>query len=310
MFIELYSHTSGLIIALVITIVVEFVVIKIFRKYGKKIIFLSIGINIVTNLTMNYLLTRVFFNEYNKYLIIFELLIVLIEAAVYFIVIKNFNESLKLSAICNAASLIIGQILFRVASGIFILLYLGISFMPSIIQSIRSDSATLTNIRIYNLAEEEIEGKYIIDFILYDYNYENTKLVGMVEMNSAQPIYNYYTIEVEELDDVIVSVDIELRKDSYSFDYIYLGNEKLYEEDLYSVTQDGTELTVEILFENIEQEEDLYTLYDLRYMYIKKANGKSKNINISEDEVLGLRGFCFFFGDLDDLETYQNEAYI
>ncbi|QWB95939.1 hypothetical protein KHQ89_00220 [Mycoplasmatota bacterium] len=296
-------------IALIITIIVESIVIKIFRKYGRKIVLLSVAMNTVTNLTMNLLLVLVFYNEYTKYLILFELLVILIEAVIYNLLIKDFNQSIKLSAACNVASFAAGRILYYTIRVIVVVLFLGISLFSANILSI-NDAATSTNIRIYALDENEIEGEYIIDFILYDYNYENTKLVGMVEMNYAQPIYNYYTIEVEELDDVIISVDIELRKDSYSFDYIFLENEKLYEEDLYSVTQDGTKLTVEILFENIEQEEDLYTLYDLRYMYVKKANGKSKNINIYQDDVLDLRGFCFFFGDLDDLETYQNEAYL
>ena len=93
--------------ALLSTIFIELLVLLQLGERRKKLLLASIGINIITNVSLNYYL---FFVSYtDTTVIIGELLVVLTEALCYYFFTKNLAQSFIYSLLCNAISFLLGE---------------------------------------------------------------------------------------------------------------------------------------------------------------------------------------------------------
>ena len=93
--------------ALLSTIFIELLVLLQLGERRKIILLASIGINILTNVSLNYYL---FFVSYtDTTVIIGELLVVLTEALCYYFFTKNLAQSFIYSLLCNAISFLLGE---------------------------------------------------------------------------------------------------------------------------------------------------------------------------------------------------------
>lgn len=93
--------------ALLSTIFIELLVLLQLGERRKKILLASIGINILTNVSLNYYL---FFVSYtDTTVIIGEFLVVLTEALCYYFFTKNLAQSFIYSLLCNAISFLLGE---------------------------------------------------------------------------------------------------------------------------------------------------------------------------------------------------------
>lgn len=103
----LVSAYPFLLKALLTTIVVEELCLVIQKQKSYKPYLLCLGMNIVTNLTMNVFL-QYLSAHYHLCLLIFEILVVMIEGLLYRILEKNLLKSLRISFVCNLGSFLIG----------------------------------------------------------------------------------------------------------------------------------------------------------------------------------------------------------
>ena len=93
--------------ALLSTILIELLVLLQLGERRKKLLLASIGINILTNVSLNYYL---FFVSYtDTTVIIGEALVVLTEALCYYFFTKNLAQSFIYSLLCNAISFLLGE---------------------------------------------------------------------------------------------------------------------------------------------------------------------------------------------------------
>ena len=93
--------------ALLSTIFIELLVLLQLGERRKKLLLASIGINIITNVSLNYYL---FFVSYtDTTVIIGEFLVVLTEALCYYFFTKNLAQSFIYSLLCNAISFLLGE---------------------------------------------------------------------------------------------------------------------------------------------------------------------------------------------------------
>ena len=93
-----------LLSALLLTIIIEWIVLRIMGENCKKILLYSMLINAATNLPLNIFVARAALSTQ----LTAELLIVLIEALLYCIVIKDIRKSFIYSTLCNATSFLTG----------------------------------------------------------------------------------------------------------------------------------------------------------------------------------------------------------
>ena len=96
-----------LLSALLLTIIIEWIVLRIMGENSKKILLYSMLINAATNLPLNIFVARAALSTQ----LTAELLIVLIEALLYCIVIKNIRKSFVYSTLCNATSFLTGVLI-------------------------------------------------------------------------------------------------------------------------------------------------------------------------------------------------------
>lgn len=95
---------SSLFLALLITIILELLAIIIQKIKNRKIYYLCIVVNLLTNPLMNILLNTIFYKYYYLALIILEIIVIIIESFVYNLVIKNYKVAFRIALINNIIS--------------------------------------------------------------------------------------------------------------------------------------------------------------------------------------------------------------
>ena len=93
-----------LLSALLLTIAIEWIVLRVMGEESRKILLYSMLINTATNLPLNIFVAQAALSTQ----LTAELLIVLIEALLYCIVIKDIRKSFIYSTLCNATSYLTG----------------------------------------------------------------------------------------------------------------------------------------------------------------------------------------------------------
>ena len=105
-----------MIIALILTIVIEMLCLLILQK-NDKIIIASVVLNVVTNVTLNFILY--FFLDakliiYVFLLVILEILVLFVETYVYYKLIRNIRQALFLSLLLNVTSFLLGLLILNI----------------------------------------------------------------------------------------------------------------------------------------------------------------------------------------------------
>jgi len=95
-----------LLLALVPTVLIELGVLLLLREKRKKVLWSSVFINVFTNVPLNLYVT--FVDESFTTILLAELLIILIEAAWYWLFVRRLSQAFIYSALCNAISFLTG----------------------------------------------------------------------------------------------------------------------------------------------------------------------------------------------------------
>ena len=96
-----------LIIPLLTTIIVEEIVLLVFREKQIKMYVACLIVNVITNLSLNIILQ--FSSNYYLMLIILEIAVVIIEGFVYYLIKKDWKMTIILALVCNIMSFVVGM---------------------------------------------------------------------------------------------------------------------------------------------------------------------------------------------------------
>ena len=99
---------KGLLIALISTIVIEFVVLLLLGERRKRVLWSSVAVNIITNVPLN--LYMLYVRHSASDIIVGETLVVLAEMLWYYFFVRELRQAAVYSILCNATSLIIGML--------------------------------------------------------------------------------------------------------------------------------------------------------------------------------------------------------
>lgn len=95
-----------LLIALTLTILIELGVLWLLMERRRKVLALSVVINVLTNVPLNLVVMHVGYSTMT--VLIGELLVFIVEALWYLIFIKDIRKASIYSLLCNAVSFLIG----------------------------------------------------------------------------------------------------------------------------------------------------------------------------------------------------------
>ena len=109
------------LINVVLTVAVETIFFYFFGYRNKKFIIICITINVITNISLNLVLYFFFRNSsyYYLYLLIFELVVVLIEATCYMLFNRKDYKLIPLTVSSNALSFLIGWAFYYIMFYLF-----------------------------------------------------------------------------------------------------------------------------------------------------------------------------------------------
>lgn len=95
-----------LLIALTLTILIELGVLWLLMERRRKVLVLSVVINVLTNVPLN--LAVIHLGYSTKTVLIGELIVFIVEALWYLLFIKDIRKASIYSLLCNAVSFLIG----------------------------------------------------------------------------------------------------------------------------------------------------------------------------------------------------------
>lgn len=110
-FIYFIFITQPILIALIITSMIELTVLVFFKIKDYKIYLVMFITNCITNVSMNLSLELVSYEQDTLYLGFFEILVFIIEGIVLSYLLKNVRLGFLISFVANIASLVLGLIL-------------------------------------------------------------------------------------------------------------------------------------------------------------------------------------------------------
>lgn len=98
-----------LLVALILTILIEYGVLWMLLERRKKVLLSSIAVNVLTNVPLN--LYLYFIDDRNGTILIGEVVVFLVEALWYWFFTRNLKQAAIYSFLCNAISFLIGLLL-------------------------------------------------------------------------------------------------------------------------------------------------------------------------------------------------------
>ena len=98
--------TGQLLIALTLTILIELGVLWLLMERRRKVLALSVVINVLTNVPLNLVVMHVGYSTMT--VLIGELIVLFVEALWYLIFIRDIRKAFIYSLLCNAVSFLIG----------------------------------------------------------------------------------------------------------------------------------------------------------------------------------------------------------
>ena len=96
----------SLLVALLATIIIEYVVLVLLLERRRKVLWASVGVNVLTNVPLNLYLTLV--DDSVMAVAIGEMLVVAVEALCYYGLMKRLSQAVVYSVLCNAISFFTG----------------------------------------------------------------------------------------------------------------------------------------------------------------------------------------------------------
>ena len=108
-----------LLLSLTLTILIELGVLWLLMERRRKVLALSIVINVLTNVPLNLVMMQVGYST--KAVLIGELIVLIVEALWYLLFIKDLRKALIYSLLCNAVSFLIGLLGHTVCAYLLIL---------------------------------------------------------------------------------------------------------------------------------------------------------------------------------------------
>ena len=97
---------STLLLALISTILIEFVVLVLLRERSRVVLGSSVFVNILTNIPLN--LYVIYIDNSVLTIVLGELIVVVVEALCYFLLLRNISRAFIYSSLCNSISFLIG----------------------------------------------------------------------------------------------------------------------------------------------------------------------------------------------------------
>jgi hypothetical protein len=98
-----------LLTALILTILIELAVLLFLRERRRKVLWASVAVNVMTNVPLNLFLLYVQTGLLT--IAVGELLVVVIEAAWYYLFVRDWVQAAGYSLLCNAISFLSGILL-------------------------------------------------------------------------------------------------------------------------------------------------------------------------------------------------------
>ena len=98
--------TGQLLIVLTLTILIELGVLWLLMERRRKVLALSVVINVLTNVPLNLVVMHVGYSTMT--VLIGELIVLFVEALWYLIFIRDIRKAFIYSLLCNAVSFLIG----------------------------------------------------------------------------------------------------------------------------------------------------------------------------------------------------------
>ena len=98
--------------ALIVTIVFELIIVILLG--GKKILFITLLLNLITNPVMNLLIQTLPFAQYDLIVLGLEALVVLVEGVGYYLVLRDFKKAMLYSFCANVTSYLVGLALLPI----------------------------------------------------------------------------------------------------------------------------------------------------------------------------------------------------
>jgi len=97
---------STLLLALISTILIEFVVLVLLRERSRVVLGSSVFVNILTNIPLN--LYVIYIDNSMLTIVLGELIVVVVEALCYFLLLRNLSRAFIYSSLCNSISFLMG----------------------------------------------------------------------------------------------------------------------------------------------------------------------------------------------------------
>lgn len=97
---------SMLLLALISTVLIEFVVLLLLGERSRVVLGSSVVINILTNVPLN--LYVIYIDNSVLTIVLGELIVVVVEAFCYFLLLRNLSRAFIYSSLCNSISFLIG----------------------------------------------------------------------------------------------------------------------------------------------------------------------------------------------------------
>ena len=104
----------SVIISYVLTCAIELIILLILKEKNKKILFGSLLINLITNVSLNLFINYYHFDTLLNYFALvigLELLIITAEGLLYYLIDRDISKSIKYAIILNVTSYLVGLIL-------------------------------------------------------------------------------------------------------------------------------------------------------------------------------------------------------
>ena len=98
-----------LLMALIPTILIELSVLLLLRERRRKVLWASVAMNIVTNVSLNLFL--VYVQTGLPTIAMGEMLVILLETACYYLLIRNWAQAAVYGLLCNVISFLAGILL-------------------------------------------------------------------------------------------------------------------------------------------------------------------------------------------------------
>ena len=97
---------SMLLLALISTVLIEFVVLVLLRERSRVVLGSSVFVNILTNIPLN--LYVIYIDNSVLTIVLGELIVVVVEALCYFLLLRNISRAFIYSSLCNSISFLMG----------------------------------------------------------------------------------------------------------------------------------------------------------------------------------------------------------